>query len=98
MSEELVKWLLIGTASGYVPLGIFIYYLVKALIKSKDECVAVTRESLIQNRELTDLLGKVSNVTEKVLLFLWNLGEQEEGDEDEDEDETGGRRRSRERG
>lgn len=71
MSEEMLKWLLVGAASGYVPLGVFIYYLVKKLLEAKDQTVAITRETLIQNRELNELLESVNCMAEKVLRFLY---------------------------
>lgn len=73
MSEELVKYILAGAVAGYFPLGAFIYFLVKSLIKAKDESAAFAREALIQNRELNELLSSVSCVTEKVLTVLTEL-------------------------
>lgn len=70
MSEELLKYILAGAVAGYIPLAGFIYFLVKALIKAKDESAAHAREALIQNRELNELLSSVSCVTEKVLTML----------------------------
>jgi hypothetical protein len=70
MSEDLLKWLLGGAVAGYIPLGVFIYFLVKKLLEAKDECVAITRETLIQNRELNELLESVNCMAEKVLRFF----------------------------
>jgi len=67
---DLLKWLLIGCAAGYPFLGGFIMFLVKELLKSKDQQVNIMQEATLYNRETIDTLDRVVEVVDKVAELL----------------------------
>jgi hypothetical protein len=70
MSEDLFKYIIAGAVAGYVPLGVFIYFLTKKLLEAKDKQVEVMRETLLQNEEMSRLYTDVNCVLEKVVALF----------------------------
>ena len=64
---DLMKWLLIGAASGYVPMGVLIYFLLTRLLESKDQNVKHLQEATIHNKETNELLESLSTAMEKMV-------------------------------
>jgi len=67
MSEDLFKYIIAGAVAGYVPLGVFIYFLTRKLLEAKDRSLDLMRESLLQNEEMNRLYTDVNCVLEKVV-------------------------------
>lgn len=81
MSEELLKYILAGAVAGYVPLGVFIWFLVKKVFEAKDtlakevaeakdENITILRETLVQSHLLKEVLHRTNCLTEKLVTFL----------------------------
>lgn len=67
---ELLKWLLIGCAAGYPFLGGFIIFLVRELLRAKDQNTLITQAATLHNKEMQSLYDRLICVLEKVAELL----------------------------
>ncbi len=67
---NLIKWLLYGAVAGYVPLGLFIAFLVKELLKAKEQGINIMQAATVHNKTTIDTMDKTNCMIEKVVALL----------------------------
>lgn len=67
---DLLKWLLIGCAAGYPFLGGFIVFLVRQLVKAKDENTKIMQKATIWNEKAMVRDDRLNCVLDKVVQLL----------------------------
>lgn len=67
---DLLKWLLIGCAAGYPFLAGFSVFLIRELLKAKDQNTLIIQSATIHNREMTERYDRIVCVLDKLAELL----------------------------